>query len=135
MDTDFKVKDWTRNVIHFFVFVVVSTSQSQGLAIQTGHVIQIQGIYIKNGHCLRNRGWIPNLLHTFVLVVVTKVDHFTLEFKLLALCCLNHWVLIWLGVTALHAAAEFGHLEVLRCLLVNGSSVQEKDIFGKEIMK
>ena len=37
----------------------------------------------------------------------------------------------WLGSTALHVAAQFGHLEVLKCLLVNGSAVQEKNNDGK----
>ena len=42
-------------------------------------------------------------------------------------------IFIWLGYTALHGAADLGHLEVLKCLLVNGSSVQDKNYNGKNI--
>ena len=35
------------------------------------------------------------------------------------------------GERALHVAAELGHLEIVRCLLVNGSSVQEKNDKGR----
>ena len=56
MDTDFRVKDLSQKLYYTFVFAVVSTSQSQELAIQTGHVYHIQGIYIKNGHLLQIQG-------------------------------------------------------------------------------